>query len=120
MFALGNIDDVYQLQGLDADEYKDVWPAWYPYGKLYGQTPVHELGHWLNLRHIWGDGGCQYDDFVSDTPIDDGANSECPAEATESCGTHDMFMNYMDYTTCKTMFTEGQVERGLDLFTPGG
>eukprot|EP01083_Nonionella_stella_P088095 245345_1 len=120
MFAFGNIDDVYQLQGVDADEYKDVWPAWYPYGKLYGQTPVHELGHWLNLRHIWGDGGCQYDDFVSDTPIDDGANSECPAEATESCGTHDMFMNYMDYTTCKTMFTEGQVERGLDLFTPGG
>ncbi|MCB0663092.1 MAG: zinc metalloprotease, partial [Saprospiraceae bacterium] len=33
-----------------------------------GRTATHEVGHWLNLRHIWGDGNCNVDDFVTDTP----------------------------------------------------
>ncbi|MEL6989931.1 MAG: M43 family zinc metalloprotease, partial [Bacteroidota bacterium] len=42
-----------------------------------GRTATHEVGHWLNLRHIWGDGDCFDDDFVSDTPNSDEANYNC-------------------------------------------
>ena len=42
-----------------------------------GRTGTHEVGHWLNLRHIWGDGNCNQDDFVADTPDSDGANYGC-------------------------------------------
>jgi hypothetical protein len=39
-----------------------------PYHK--GRTTTHEVGHWLNLRHIWGDdsGACTGSDGVGDTP----------------------------------------------------
>eukprot|EP01084_Bolivina_argentea_P311936 539996_1 len=87
-----------------------------------GRTATHEIGHWLNLRHIWGDGDCQADDFVSDTPVDDGPNYGCPQTTIQSCGSDDMYMNYMDYVydACMNMFTDNQVDRGDDLFLSGG
>lgn len=86
-----------------------------------GRTTTHEVGHWLNLRHIWGDGGCSVDDFVSDTPLSDGPNYGC-AVGHVSCGTTDMVQNYMDYSDdgCMNLFTEGQSGRMNALFAPGG
>lgn len=82
-----------------------------------GRTATHEVGHYLNLRHIWGDGPCSYDDFVADTPASDGPNYGCPGEVT-NCGTVDMTMNYMDYTNdaCMYMFSEGQRDRMHAIF----
>ncbi len=86
-----------------------------------GRTTTHEVGHWLNLRHIWGDGGCSVDDFVSDTPLSDGPNYGC-AEGHVSCGSVDMVQNYMDYSddACMNLFTVGQSDRMNALFTNGG
>lgn len=86
-----------------------------------GRTGTHEVGHWLNLRHIWGDGPCGNDDFVSDTPESDGSNFGC-ALGHESCGTTDMVQNYMDYSddACMNIFTAGQANRMQALFAPGG
>lgn len=89
-----------------------------PAGGIYGmgRTLTHELGHWLGLRHIWGDGGCTVDDFCNDTPKSDAANYNCTT--TNSCndGTpdpNDMIENYMDYTNdaCMNIFTEDQKTR---------
>ncbi|AZQ43457.1 zinc metalloprotease [Nonlabens ponticola] len=87
-----------------------------------GRTGTHEVGHYLNLRHIWGDGRCRQDDFVSDTPSSDRANYGCPTYPTSNCRSADMTMNYMDYTNdaCMYMFTNGQKARMRSLFTPGG
>ena len=87
-----------------------------------GRTATHEIGHWLNLRHIWGDGGCGQDDFVADTPLSDRYNSGCPTTQPVHCGSNDMFMNFMDYTsdTCMTMFTEGQQARMASVFADTG
>ncbi|MBI3368468.1 MAG: hypothetical protein HY021_08515 [Burkholderiales bacterium] len=83
-----------------------------------GRTATHEVGHWLNLRHIWGDdgGGCNGDDFVADTPNCADHNFGKPAFPHISCNNGpngDMFMNYMDYTDDDSMFmfSAGQVER---------
>ena len=83
-----------------------------------GRSATHEIGHWLNLRHIWGDdgNGCSGSDFVADTPNQGGANFGTPAFPHVSCGngpTGDMFMNYMDYVddAAMMMFTAGQVTR---------
>jgi hypothetical protein len=75
-----------------------------------GRTTTHEIGHYLNLRHIWGDGGCGASDFVNDTPDADGSNGGCPSIGKSSCGSVDMHMNYMDYTNdaCMYMFSNGQ------------
>ena len=84
-----------------------------------GRTATHEVGHWLNLRHIWGDGGCGADDFVADTPESDGANYGC-ALGHISCSTEDMVQNYMDYSDdgCMNVFTAGQATRMQALFAP--
>ena len=86
-----------------------------------GRTATHEVGHWLNLRHIWGDGGCGVDDFVADTPESDGANYGC-ALGSVSCGSEDMVQNYMDYSDdgCMNVFSQGQADRMQALFAPGG
>jgi len=86
-----------------------------------GRTATHEVGHWLNLRHIWGDGGCSVDDFVSDTPSSDAANYGC-ALSHVSCSTLDMVQNYMDYSddACMNLFTSGQNVRMRALFDTGG
>lgn len=96
----------------------DMGAVQYPYNK--GRTATHEIGHWLNLEHVWGTGwsGCG-NDQVNDTPTQEYENYGCPAfpEAPNSCNTSnpngDMFMNYMDYTNdaCMNMFTEGQKTR---------
>ena len=82
-----------------------------------GRTATHEVGHWLNLRHIWGDSNCG-NDFCNDTPEHSGSNYGCPSyPSTSNCsgnGTSgDMFMNYMDYTddACMNIFTQDQKTR---------
>lgn len=88
------------------------------WGNFRGRYLIHELGHWFNLRHIWGDSNCG-SDFVSDTPPAETDNSGCPSfphNPFNSCGgggDGEMFTNYMDYTngTCLNMFTAGQVAR---------
>ena len=84
-----------------------------PYNR--GRTATHEIGHWLNLRHIWGDANCG-NDQVADTPTQQGANFGCPSFPKISCSNGpngEMFMNYMDYTddACMIMFTTGQGTR---------
>jgi len=80
-----------------------------------GRTATHEVGHWLNLRHIWGDSNCG-NDQVSDTPTQQTSNGGCPSFPHVTCSNGpngDMFMNYMDYTydACMNMFTAGQAAR---------
>jgi hypothetical protein len=86
-----------------------------------GRTGTHEVGHYLNLRHIWGDGRCRQDDFVADTPSSDGPNYGCPSYPTANCKSNDMTMNYMDYTNddCMYMFSEGQKVRMRSIFQLG-
>ncbi len=93
----------------------------------YGRTATHEVGHWLNLYHIWGDDGtaCTGSDNVGDTPNQADENYGCPAFPTVSCSNGpngDMFMNYMDYTDdgCMNMFSTGQAARINALFGTGG
>ncbi|CAM1350596.1 zinc metalloprotease [Tenacibaculum insulae] len=87
-----------------------------------GRTMTHEIGHYLNLRHIWGDGRCRQDDFVADTPSSDAPNYGCPSYPTVNCKSNDMTMNYMDYTddACMSMFSEGQKSRMRAIFATGG
>lgn len=86
-----------------------------------GRTATHEVGHWLNLRHIWGDAACG-DDMVDDTPSQLTSSSGCPSHPQNSCFSNDMFMNYMDYVNdaCMYMFSEGQKQRMMALFADGG
>jgi hypothetical protein len=93
-----------------------------PFNK--GRTGTHEVGHWLDLRHIWGDATCG-NDQVGDTPLHNTANYGCPALGHKSTCTEapiEMTMNYMDYTddACMYMFSAGQKTRMLALFAPGG
>ncbi len=79
-----------------------------------GRTATHEIGHWLGLRHIWGDGGCGVDDFCADTPTAAASNGGCPTGVNSCIDTPgdapDMIENYMDYTTdaCMNIFTNDQ------------
>ncbi len=80
-----------------------------------GRTLTHELGHYFNLRHIWGSGFCG-NDFVADTPQHNTSNGGCPpSNHLSTCpGTPlELTMNYMDYTNdaCMYMFTAGQALR---------
>jgi hypothetical protein len=92
-----------------------------------GRTATHEVGHWMNLRHIWGDdgGACSGTDQVDDTPNQGSENYGCPGYPHISCNnspTGDMFMNYMDYTddACMYMFSAGQNARAQAVFLPTG
>lgn len=78
-----------------------------------GRTATHEIGHFLGLRHIWGDGGCNQDDYCEDTPNADSPNYGCPSGEVISCGNSNMFQNFMDYTNdgCMNLFTFNQMER---------
>ena len=80
-----------------------------------GRTATHEVGHWLGLRHIWGDGSCA-SDFCNDTPTQQQANTGCPTYPSVSCSNGpngDMFMNFMDYSYdyCLYMFSNDQRTR---------
>lgn len=83
-----------------------------------GRTATHEIGHYLNLQHIWGSTkDCNGNDQVSDTPQQKEPNFNCRTfpykvcPATSSDG--EMYVNYMDYTPddCMSMFSAGQVSR---------
>jgi hypothetical protein len=82
-----------------------------------GRTATHEVGHFLNLRHIWGDTeDCSGSDMVPDTPRAQLPNYGTPTFPHVTCNNGpngDMFMNYMDYVDDKAMFmfTSGQVAR---------
>lgn len=88
-----------------------------------GRTTTHETGHFLGLRHIWGDGGsqqfgiknCNATDYCNDTPVAGWENYDC-AQAYDSCPSslgNDMTENYMDYSndTCMNIFTVDQKAR---------
>lgn len=85
-----------------------------PYDK--GRTMTHEVGHWLGLRHIWGDNSsCTNGDFCADTPDATGSNGSCIT--VDSCPSdglgNDQVQNYMDYTndSCMDTFTQDQKDR---------
>ena len=89
-----------------------------------GRTATHEVGHWMNLRHIWGDTTCG-SDLVSDTPTHDSPNFGAPAAGLRSTcsGTPlEMYMNYMDYSDDRAMymFSLGQKARVDAIFAVGG
>jgi hypothetical protein len=90
-----------------------------------GRTATHEIGHWLGLKHLWGDTSCG-DDGIADTPPQEGSNSGCPSfPHRSSCSINsygDMFMDYMDFTNdaCMNMFTQGQKAEMRSLFAQGG
>jgi len=110
------------IMGYNAFGSSDIYPAGVyaaPYDK--GRTATHEVGHWLGLRHIWGDGNCTVDDFCADTPVAGAANFGCPT-GTDSCPTNagnDMIENYMDYTddTCMNIFTQNQKDRMVTVLS---
>ncbi|MFN8277093.1 MAG: PKD domain-containing protein [Chitinophagales bacterium] len=86
-----------------------------------GRTLTHELGHYLGLRHIWGDGNsCTATDYCDDTPKSTQANYGCPTLNSCNDGTpdpNDMVQNYMDYTDdgCMNIFTNDQKTRILTI-----
>jgi hypothetical protein len=90
-----------------------------------GRVAVHETGHYFGIDHTWGsDEACETDDGVADTPLQQHSYKGCPAHPQATCGSNDMFMNFMDYVDdgCMVMFTQGQVERMLatiELYRPG-
>ncbi|WP_370087892.1 choice-of-anchor J domain-containing protein [Ekhidna sp.] len=120
--GITNDADDFTFDGVLIDyEYFGVNPSASAF-ESYGRTLTHEVGHWLGLRHIWGDGNCSVDDFVDDTPLADNDNggytSPCDwpnPDDDEVCimGEPEMFQNYMDYTddVCMNLFTEGQKTR---------
>ncbi|RLD26401.1 MAG: hypothetical protein DRI54_02930 [Bacteroidetes bacterium] len=89
----------------------------YDYLGANERTLTHEVGHWINLRHVWGDSNepalpsnCSEDDLVSDTPLCMGNSGGCNT-SYESCGSLDNVQNYMNYASCSINFTQGQSDR---------
>ncbi len=87
-----------------------------------GRTTTHEMGHFLGLRHIWGDKpDCTGDDHVDDTPIQSTETVGCPAHPVKECPVSNpqskMFQNFLDYTDdiCMNLFTKGQIERMITV-----
>ncbi len=107
---------------IDYRYFGTIGNVYYPYNQ--GRTLTHELGHYFNLIHIWGDRTCG-DDGVADTPTQQTYNYGCPSYPKYSCAAQpngDMFMNFMDYTddNCMSMFTQGQKQRIQATLSPGG
>jgi len=89
-----------------------------------GRTATHEIGHWLNLMHIWGDADCG-NDGIDDTPQQQAATRGNPSGMIFSCGNTpygNLYMDYMDFTDDIGMhlFTSGQRSRMRTLFAEGG
>ncbi len=107
---------------IDSKYFGTTGTATYPYN--LGRTGTHEVGHWMNLRHIWGDATCG-NDFCGDTPSHNTANYGAPAYPHySSCSGNpvEMTMNYMDYVDDRAMFmfSTDQKSRMLAIFQPGG
>ncbi len=95
-----------------------------------GRIGTHEVGHYLNLVHIWGEtpyqaanSTCTDDDFVPDTPVQLGGNIGHPTTLITSCGNSgDMYENYMDYTydARKNAFSNGQKSRSHAVLVTNG
>lgn len=83
-----------------------------------GRTTTHEVGHYLNLLHTWGDGGCEADDEVFDTPNCSGQYFGCGTPPVQ-CGNTRMIANYMDYSddVCMNIYTNGQKTRMRSALT---
>lgn len=86
-------------------------------GEVLGRTTTHEVGHYLGLRHIWGDGDCNEQDGIDDTPnAMDKSEQDCDTtkntcvDDIQGIDLPDMIENYMDYSaeTCQNSFTKGQ------------
>lgn len=92
-----------------------------------GHTLTHEMGHFFGLKHIWGSGldaNCDDSDEIEDTPNAAGPYYDCPPGMQESCGTSDMYRNFMDFTDdrCLAAFTQGQavmMRSVRDVYYPG-
>ncbi len=97
-----------------------------PFNK--GRTLTHETGHWLGLKHIWGDMDSEEcgSDGIDDTPPQKSSNSGCPSfPKTSACSINsngDMFMNFMDFTDdgCMNLFTTGQAREMRSQFAKTG
>lgn len=78
-----------------------------------GRTATHEIGHWLGLRHVWGDGNCEVDDYCEDTPPTASAHFDCPQSSIACNGQQAMVTNFMEYVDddCMTLFTADQMAR---------
>lgn len=81
----------------------------------HGHTLTHEMGHFFGLRHIWGSGldiNCEDSDDIDDTPNSGGPYYGCPTGTQSSCGSNDMYQNFMDLSDdrCLAAFTKGQVD----------
>lgn len=91
-----------------------------------GRTTTHEVGHYLNLAHIFGDNGVCSTDYCNDTPPSPEPNFGAPTYPLyKTCGgvsRSQMFMNYMDYTddNVMCMFTNNQKQRMQAVVTPSG
>ncbi len=118
--SMSNLDGLYSDEGLASTDgviidhrfFGTSGTAVHPYNG--GRTATHEIGHWLGLIHIWGDGDCSVDDYCKDTPNANGANYECTFN--DSCtgdDVPDMIENYMDYSpdACMNIFTQDQKMR---------
>jgi len=111
-----NIDGVvldYRVTGNFSDD--GVFGEIFSFDFAEGRTGTHEVGHWLNLEHLWGptdNFSCMgQDDGVADTPLSLEPYTQC--DTGSSCGSADMADNFMDYhnDACMRLFTEGQAER---------
>ncbi|MDY8135689.1 zinc metalloprotease [Aquimarina sp. 2201CG5-10] len=90
-------------------------------GHKLGRTVTHEIGHWLNLIHIFaGQTSCETSDLVDDTPTQYSSYGGHPQYPQSSCGSNDMHMNFMDYVNDDSMymFTKGQKQRMRNVFYP--
>jgi hypothetical protein len=107
---------------ISSDVFGTVGNVRSPFNK--GRTATHEIGHWLGVKHVWGDTDCG-DDGVDDTPRQKTYNFGSPVfpHVTECSQTAngDMFMNYMDFSddAAMNMFTIGQKKRMRALFANG-
>ena len=90
----------------------------YKYLDLYqnyslGRSLTHEIGHYLGVLHPFGIDDCKDADYCDDTPIQNSSTTDCHKTDSVSCGSRDMFENFMDYTydACMNLFTKDQVNR---------
>lgn len=99
----------YLPYGGTAGTYIDGLVLDYSYGTGPGaRTATHEVGHYLGLDHPWGNGNCSPGDGISDTPPTDSPTFSCSNHNLMKCGTLTQYENFMDYSNCTAMFTNGQ------------